>query len=462
MADTHSKKGKVVLLINPKDSYILGSPPLGVGYLMSYSKKVGKNEVFFHDENYIDPSQLNIELEAAITEYAPTFVGISFPSSTAKRVAGMVKHIKEKYSGITVFAGGYHPTSEPEATLRLIPDLDFIILGQAEHTFANVGEDWKALNSVAYLTSSGKYVQNEITNPIGSLDDIPYVDRLIYDKRYFDQNYVIAGIYGKTGTIMSSRGCPYRCFFCSNELLQKKVNFHSVDYVAGEIEWMLTQIGRIDYLSFLDVMFLTKWSRTQELCEVMIRSKMFKKFRWAATVSANVITYEKAKLMKAAGCFYLSFGFESNSPNSLRLMNKIATPEHNEQAIDVCKKVGLLYNSAFLFGIPGESEEDLRDTLDLARKYNIFSPGVNIMKPLPGSPYYYEFIRRGIIKRTIEDWHDISSIHHYSGYFNENLSPELYEQYVEEFKRIVRFKSKINHYRANLGKLIKYKIIGLM
>jgi len=445
-----------ILLINPKDSYTLNSPPLGIGYLMSYAQAIGKNEVFFHDENFIDRFNLNKELDIAIREYNPNYIGITFPSSAIKRVVQIVKYIKEKHSDITVFAGGYHPTSEPEATLRFIPQIDFFILGQAEQVFGHIGSNWQLLDNIAFLNSTGGYVQNPIRNHLESIDAIPIIDRNIFDSKYFRPNHVMSGIYGKTVTLMTSRGCPYNCAFCSNKLLNKKVRFHSINYVLDEIETIFSQLGKMDYFWFIDVMFLAKWNRIHELCNALIKNKIFRKTKWAATVSPNVISEDKVRLMKEAGCFYLSFGLESNSPNSLKLMNKVSRPEDNERAMEICNRLGILANSAFLFGIPGETEADLQDTINFIKKYNIFSTGVNTMMPLPGSPYYDRFISEGVIKRGIEDWHSISSIHHSSEYYNNRLSLDIYNSYRRKFHKIVRCNAKLNYFRANKLNLLKY------
>ena len=453
-----ASKSEKILLINPKESYTLGSPPLGIGYLISYSDHIGKNSVWFHDENFINNDDLNKKLIEVLNEFNPSYVAISFPSSAVLRVVDILKFLKKGYPEIIIFAGGYHPTSDPEATLRTIPLLDFIILDHGEHSFAFISDDWKSLPSVAYINDKNEYIHNCVENPIGSLDNIPIIDRSIYDKRYFEPKLgTISGIFGKTGTLITSRGCPYRCSFCSIELLQQDVEYHSVDYVIAEIESILSTIGKIDYLYFQDVMFLTKWGRIEELCKRLIQTKLLKHIKWATTVSSNAVTYEKVKLMKEAGCFYLSFGLESNSERSLKLINKAAKPKHNQNAVDICKKLGIWANSAFLFGIPGEKEEDLNATLDFVKRNNIFSTGVNILKPLPGSPFYYEFKEKGLIKNDIETWHKISSIHHESQIFNNLISKEIYDRYINKFYALNKYRQKINHFKANIKNTIKYK-----
>lgn len=446
-----------ILLISPKDLYQLASPPLGLGYLISYAKLHNNNDIYFHDENSIPSEEINQKLNSILAYYGPDYVGITFPSSAIKRVIEIGKTIRSSKNGssIKIFAGGYHPTSEPEATLRLLPFLDFIVSGEGEIAFSKIDKDFSLLNNVALL-NNGKYFENELSFE-QNIDQFPYPDRHIYNKKYFEPSYgAIAGIYGRVATIMTSRGCPYSCKFCSGKLIQKVVRFHSVEYVVEEIEHILSVVGSFDYLYFLDTMFLSKWSRTETLCNHLKKYKYKKYFKWAANASANVISSEKVKLMKEAGCFYLSFGFESASDRVLKLMNKKATAQDNQKALDICRKYSVLANSAFLFGIPGEEEDDLRKTCEFVRKNNIFSPGINVMKPLPGSPYYYEFIDNGILKKDIETWFKISSINIEDKIYNDCLDENIYKKYKELFYRNVYLKQKFNDIKINMLKKIRY------
>lgn len=447
-----------ILLINPKHPYVLGTPPLGIGYLLSYSRKNSSNYIAFLDENYQkDPDGKILSLMR--TEKISA-VGISFPSSAVYRVIEICRLIRASFgSSIRIFAGGYHPTSEPELTLRLIPDLDFVITGEAEKIVAKIDDEWMSLNNVAYL-KDGVFHKNS-DEFIDAIDDVPHPRRSDFDKKYFLPTFgAISGIYGKVATIMSSRGCPYSCCFCSSKLIQKKVRFHSTHYVLAEIEHILETLGNIDYLYFLDVMFLAKWSRVEELCREMIAQGLHRRFKWAATVAANVVDAEKLKLMKEAGCFYLSFGFESNSENVLKIINKKAAPEDNRRACELCRKFNIYVNSAFLFGIPGETIQDLQKTIDFVKNNTVHFTGVNIMKPLPGSPFYYEFIRNGLISPSIEEWHAISSVNIRGKIYNDAISHDTYEKYIKMFNRTVRNRCLLSSISANAGNRIKY-FLGL-
>lgn len=443
-----------ILLISPFDGHKQEAPSLGIGYIKAYSDNKSNNLVEIHDENFI------VDLDAAlflkINEFKPHFIGITFPSSAVLRISHITKIVKQKWPQISIFAGGYHPTSEPELTLRLIPHLDFVMIGEAENSVAGLNLDWKGLDNVAYLNENGVYIENKI----GKLEDInciPYPDRKLIDKRYFQpQKGVITGIWGKTATIMSSRGCPYSCNFCSSKLIQKRVRYHSTEYVLKEIEHILTTVGEIDYLFFLDVMFLTKWQRVEDLCYALKKEKHHKRFKWAATVSANVVDDAKLKLMKESGCFYLCFGFESNSAKVLDLINKKSTPEHNKKAVDICKANGIYSHSAFLFGIPEEEEEDLIKTVEFVKENNVSFTGVNIMKPLPGSPFYYSFVKNGDIVPSIEEWHKVSSINVPSRIYNNKISEEQYKHYIKQFYKAIKIKGIWNNITANWKLRLKY------
>lgn len=443
-----------ILIINPKHPFQLVSPPLGIGYILAYNRKISNNSVTFLDENFIEQS--DGEILKTIQEKNIEFIGISFPSVAILRVLAICKLIRTHFNnGITLFTGGYHPTSEPELTLRLIPYFDFLIIGEAEHIISKLDCNWRSSENIAYLNNN-VFIQNPITY-LKNIDEIPYPQRTDFNKRYFAPCFgAIAGIFGKVATIMSSRGCPYSCKFCSCKLIQKTVRFHSTEYVLSEIEHILSVTGKIDYLYFLDVMFLTKWGRVEELCSAFIRLGLHKHFKWAATVAANVVDDKKIKLMKEAGCFYLSFGFESNSEHVLEAINKKATPEHNKKACELCAKYNIYINSAFLFGIPGERAQDLQDTIDFVRAYNVHFTGVNIMMPLPGSAFYYDFVKQGIIRPSIDEWYTISSLSTTNKIYNDVLPKEQYDEYITKFYRTIKYRSKYFNLTANWRKRLKY------
>jgi radical SAM superfamily enzyme YgiQ (UPF0313 family) len=124
--------------------------------------------------------------------------------------------------------------------------------------------------------------------------------------------------------------------------------------------------------------------------------------------------------------------------------------------MELCKKHSILANSAFLFGIPGETVKDLQETIDFVRKYDVFSTGVNIMKPLPGSPYYYRLVGEGAITPDIKEWREISDINVKGKIYNPIISEDDYYKYISIFNSTIQRKTKINHFKCNFLKYLKY------
>jgi radical SAM superfamily enzyme YgiQ (UPF0313 family) len=272
------------------------------------------------------------------------------------------------------------------------------------------GQDPAAVPGVTYRKAGEVHSAPE--RPLHQhLDDFPPPPRRLYDTGFYYRRKadVLSGWYVKAATLMTSRGCPKRCKFCAAEIILPRVRFHGVDYVLGELEEIL-RAHDVEAVSFVDIMFLSRWSRTEELCRRMIQAGWHRRVGWGASITADSVTRDKLALMKEAGCRYLNFGFETGSQRMLDLMNKRVTVEKNRAAARWAAELGLMCNSAFLVGLPGETEADIELTAQFLREHNVFSTGLNIMAPLPGSTYYRELLEAGRIRYSPELWRIIGAV----------------------------------------------------
>jgi radical SAM superfamily enzyme YgiQ (UPF0313 family) len=409
-----------ILLVNPLSGYEVGSMPLGIGYLASHLQAQG-HEVVLDDRvpafyrGCRDMERADRRTRAAAA-FRPEWIGITATTAQifdAYHVARLLRQAPAA-RGAAIVLGGYHPTTEPVLTLRECPEADLVVRGEGELTFAELaaGADPATVPGVTYRRD-GEIVMTPERPLHQRLDDFRPPPRSLYDAAYYLRRKadVLSGWHVKAATLMTSRGCPKRCKFCAAEIILPRVRFHSVDYVLGEIEDILRAYD-VEALSFIDIMFLSRWSRTEELCRRMIQAGIHRRVRWGASITADSVTRERAVLMKEAGCRYLNFGFETGSQRMLDLMNKRVKVEKNHAAAQVANELGLFCNSAFLVGLPGETEADIALTAQFLREHNVFSAGLNIMAPLPGSTYYKEFLQRGVLQYSPELWRTIGAVFH--------------------------------------------------
>jgi len=410
-----------VLLVNPLSGYQVGSMPLGVGYLASYLETQG-HEIAFLDrvptfyQNNRDLAVVDQETRKLAERFRPDWIGITMTTAQvydAYRVAKLLRHAPSA-NHAAIVVGGYHPTTEAELTLQECAQVDIVVRGEGEFTFADLaaGLDLSSVCGITYR-KDGQIVSTPDRPLHDKLDDFPPPPRRLYDARFYYRRKadVLSGWYVKAATLMTSRGCPKRCKFCAAEIILPRVRFHSVDYVLAEMDGILRHYD-IEAISFIDIMFVSRWSRTEELCRRLIAERLNRRLAWGASITADSVTKDKLALMKQAGCRYLNFGFETGSQRMLDLMNKRVKVEKNHNAARWAQELGLMCNSAFLVGLPGETEADIELTARFLRTYNIFSTGLNIMAPLPGSTYYREFLNTGRLTYTPELWQIIGAVFH--------------------------------------------------
>jgi radical SAM superfamily enzyme YgiQ (UPF0313 family) len=416
-----------ILLVNPLSGYQVGSMPLGIGYLAAYLEAQG-HEARLVDRvpafygGHRDFAAVDRETCAAAAAFRPDWVGITMTTAQVYDTYHVAKLLRREpgAKNAPIVVGGYHPTTEPELTLQECAEVDVVVRGEGEFTLAELaaGRPLSAVLGITYR-ESGRTVATPVRPLHERLDDFPRPRRDLYDTGFYYRRKadVLSGWSVKAATMMTSRGCPKRCRFCAAEIILPRVRFHSVDYVMEELEGIL-RYHDVEAISFVDIMFLSRWSRTEELCRRLIAENLHRRLRWGASITADSVTRDKLALMKEAGCRYLNFGFETGSQRMLDLMNKRIKIEKNHNAARWAGELGLLCNSAFLVGLPDETENDIELTAKFLREHEMFSTGINIMAPLPGSTYYRELLEKGALTYSPDLWRVVGAV------FHENCSQD--------------------------------------
>jgi len=367
------KPNNAILLINP-GRYLYAYPPLGLAYLASYLEK---NSKFNPAISIIDENAKEIP-ELLIKKGRPRVVGISATTPQIIRAHKIAKFCKRLDPKIICIIGGVHSTILPAQTLKQFPSFDLGIYGEGEQTFQElIDAIWEKnfrLNKINLSQIKGVIYREDKkikTSPrrelIAELDSIPIPNRGLFNLKYYlKPRQVIRGVTCRATQVMSSRGCPYDCRFCSSGFMwQRRVRFHSPERFVKELKTLIHFGFNGFYLH--DDTFIANKARVVQICKILIKKNYHKKLIWAAQLRPNLIRDENdvkmLRLMKKAGCLQVEYGFESGSQRILSLLKKdSATVEQNQKAIDLTKKADLRIFGNFMIGTQGETKKEILET----------------------------------------------------------------------------------------------------
>ncbi|MEA1965488.1 MAG: radical SAM protein [Candidatus Aerophobetes bacterium] len=319
------------------------------------------------------------------------------------------KTLKEKIKDIFVVLVGSHATFFHEEIMRENEFLDCVCRGEFDFTIKDLAitlsqkGDLKEVKGITFRDKDGIHI-NEDRSLIQNLDEIPFPARDIVK----DKNYRQGTFMGKLSTTMvSSRGCPYRCIFClwPNILYGHKCRMRSAENVVDEIEEAVKKYG-IDEIYFDDDSFALDKKRVLKICELIKKHNL--KVRWIAQCRVSSIQDEEiANKMREAGCHYIRFGVESGSQRMLDFMKKGITLGQVRKAFKLCRKAGIKTQAFFLFGIPGETWQAINESIEFAKKIKPDSAQFAIAIPHPGTELYEICKKNGWLK--YKKWEDFSA-----------------------------------------------------
>lgn len=358
---------------------------LGMGYLSSYLKKKG------YKVDYLDLRKMTgwEETRQKIYHSPHKVVGIQFNTVNFGFAVQCAKLARE--AGKTVVAGGPHASWDPQG---LIDGgfADHVIVGEAELSLASL----LANPSEAESIINGERCHN--------LDDLPFPDRHLASHELDRINDPVTGRFPLCTfgfDMITSRGCPYPCRFC--QPMQKltfgqKVRHHSVEYVVEQIKELVVDYSAT-YVHFVDDTFTLDKKWTLELCELMQRDPPGLRY-WTASSRADCVDKNILKALRDAGCVRMNFGFESGSLRILDILDKRLTPEQSLETAQICRELGILVIANFILGVPDETEDDMRKTLELANKMKPDMINMSYFTPIPGSYLYNDCRERGMIENN--------------------------------------------------------------
>jgi radical SAM superfamily enzyme YgiQ (UPF0313 family) len=319
--------------------------------------------------------------------------------------------VKRLSPGTFVALIGSHVTYFDQETLTANPAVDAVVRGEFEYTAADLAralDNGVGLDQVAGLTyrdASGDAHRNPDRPLFEPLDRMPFPARHIVKGDGYR-----AGIYsgGHPTAMVSSRGCPYRCTFClwPDVLYGHKFRARSAENVVDEIEEAVRKYGH-DEIYFDDDTFTIDRQRVMDICRMIQERGLEKEMEWIAQCRVDTVDREMLEAMKAANCGYILFGVESGSPEMLKRMKKGITLDKVRAAFELTCEVGIKTQAFFLFGMPGENQDTIRETIQFAKELNASSTQFAVAIPHPGTALYEECRTNGWL--TSENWADYTA-----------------------------------------------------
>jgi len=385
------------------DTSIFRFPPLGLGYIAAYLKKHDIS-VKIIDCTFLTQKQAIKK----IIDSEPNIIGIQSMYSMRNKTLELASILKGQCDFLVV--GGALPSINPELFLN---NFDIVVIGEGEQTMLELvkhlenGGDLSQIEGIAYRDKdTGQIRQTAPRILIEDLDKLPSPSRDLFDNYSYKQYYSKKFGY-KTTAIMTSRGCPFNCDFCSRPIFGNNFRSRSASKVVDEIEEVIS-LG-YNRIWFADDCFTLNRNRLFEVCEEIIRRRL--KISWECLSRVDTLDFETADKMKQAGCIRMFFGIESGNDSILKIMNKQITTKQAYNATQICKRVGIKAGAFFILGYPGENAKTILDTVKFASSLPLDYLSFTLPYPIPGTPLF-ERLNGKIVSEEWEEPKNIQLIKH--------------------------------------------------
>lgn len=436
-------------------------PFLGFGYIASYMEKYGG-----YDDIEVIESESRDAVEK-IKKARPDIVGFTAVTPNYYLVEDVAKTIKEEL-GVTSLIGGSHITPLPG---QLSKAFDIGVIGEGEKTFLELMELFesgrglgkRSLNKVEGIVfHDGK--KKRITSPrrfINPLDDIPFPKRDIFDMEgYLKPKDILCNQEILRGTsLLTSRGCPYRCVYCQASSHWGNIRLNSSKYVSEEIK-LLHDKYKIEGICIIDDLFTVDHKRVQEIVSHLKEYGILGEIKFLVDGRANMINNDILALLKKMNVVQISIGFESGSDRMLKYLKKNTVAlKQNLDAIKKISRFGFGIYGQFMIGSPAETKKDMYDTLKLIKNDNITAAHISITTPLPGTELWGYCVQKGIIDPNKVDWERFDLEPTRNGikeniYINDAVPFKEFESIYAEFREASLMKEM-----SNLNKVISFDML---
>jgi radical SAM superfamily enzyme YgiQ (UPF0313 family) len=377
-------------------------PPLGLLYIAASVQHHTNWDVEVIDSlaEKLDYAQIEERIRAS----QPDAVGVTVMTHILIDCLKVADIAKKVDSNIRVIFGGPHVHLYPEESIAF-DCVDYVVVGEGEYTIVELLKSWNKpceLQGICglYFKAEGRAVTaNPLHKAIEDLDSVIHPARqLLKSGLYFSS----MSRHPMLTTMITSRGCPYKCVFCDRPNLGKRFRARSSEDVADEMEECV-KLG-IREIVLYDDTFTIDRNRVFSVCREIERRGI--RISWSIRARVDRIDLDMLKALKSAGCERINYGVESGSDKVLKNLHKGITKEQAVGAFGLTKKVGIQTVAYFMFGCPGETRDQMSETMEFAKQLNPDYCHFTILVPFPGTPLYAEGTTSGAL--THDYWREFA------------------------------------------------------
>jgi anaerobic magnesium-protoporphyrin IX monomethyl ester cyclase len=401
-----------VLLVNPAmNMKTLGKfqgllepmPVIGLAYIAAVLQEDG------HEVQAIDQFTYGMgvpEVIEQVTAFRPDVLGIGMLTPSTPVAIAIANQAKAALPNVQIVAGNVHADIFYRELLTQSA-IDFVVHGEGEYTiqelcraFGRGDTDFSGINGLSYIDANGEVCKNAARPVIEDLDALPYPAWNLFPYTRYGL-LPFADVAHPVLSMTGSRGCPYRCEFCS--LLYTGSNYRKRDPIklVDEYEFLHERYG-VKQIGFVDPIFPLNKKILFKFCEELMARGLHKKLVWLSETRVDRVDRESLRIMRASGCRRLLFGIESGVDLLLENVNKTFTTETTRKAVRMCREEGIDSVGLFMIGLPGETPEMTRQTIDFAKSIDLDFAKFAITVPFPGSQMFEDLRREGRLNR--DDW----------------------------------------------------------
>lgn len=391
-----------MILINssPKDALKIFQPflpifvPIGAGYLLAYAQQQNIKVKFIDEQIEDDAVALAVGYVKDLPR--PYIFAFSVLTASFKSAILVSQELKKRFPDSVIVFGGIHPTALPEETLSYA-HIDAVIRGEGERELVEFykcvkeNRDFTQVEGLSYRQGEN-IIHNRISQDPVNLDSLPDFPYHLFKSDRYDLGFVV-----------SSRGCPHRCIFCSNRVTTgKKYRYTSAKKIMHDLDWVYNQYlikkpGKRN-IQFLDDNLLVNQDRVYELLAEIKKAGFDKSLTFSFQARGDNVNFKILKDLYDAGFKSVFFGLETASEEIMKLIKKDETVARCVEAVKMAKQIGFHVSATFIYGFPTETHKDRMDCLKLSKELKLDMVRYNNATPYPGTELYDMAKRDGGLK----------------------------------------------------------------